>query len=569
MLETLAIKNLALVDALQVDFEPGLNVITGETGTGKSMILGALNLILGERADKSLVRDPAEPCTVEAVFQTGHAAGLADRLREYGLEPDPDGRLIVKRLLAASGAGRQFVNNSPVTLQVLKALGERLVDLHGPHDHQSLLDPAFQLQVLDDFGRLGAERTACAERFARLRELRSRRQALDADPAEAEHQLDLIAFQVRELEAADLREEEEAAIAEEQAMLGNAQALLQGAEEAGQALTEHEESALNRLAAARQAFERLAKLAPPAADWKAEALALAGRIRDLSAAVASWAHSIEGDPGRLQWLDDRLAVYEKLKRKYNASVPGLLALLEKSRARLRDLQTRGEQRRALDAELDAEAKRLEAAGLALRRKRTPAAARLAKAVAAELRGLGFDKAGFDAALQPAEPQASGLDALEFLFTPNPGEPPRALRAIASSGEMSRVMLAVKTVLADHDRIPVLVFDEIDVNIGGHTARRVGEKLAAAACGRQVLCITHLPQVAAHGAVQFAVGKESVNGRTVSRIAKLDGEGRVEELARMLGGRDSTRVALEHARGLLAQAAAGRPPKRTPGRAAGA
>lgn len=553
MLQFLQISNLALVDTLSVEFAPGLNVITGETGAGKSMIIGALNLLLGERADKTLLRKGADQCVVEAIFQMACPGELSALLQASGIECGADDRLIVKRVLTASGAGRQFVNNSPVTLQVLKRVGELLVDMHGPHDHQALLCADFQLNVLDAFGRLDQELAAYREQYACQQALLTRRQALAAGEADVARQVDLLAFQVKELETAALREDEEAEIIREQKMLGNAQVILQLAEEIRQVLTEAEESAFNRLATAQQALDKLATLVPAAAGWKSEARTLAGQIQEISAGIGALSGNIEGDSGRLQWLDDRLAVYQKLKRKYGASVAGLLKLFEQTRARLRDLQTRDEQLSKLDAELNAGRQRLESLGRALSRKREPAARRLVKAITAELQGLGFDKAVFAIALGPVAPRADGMDALEFNFAPNPGEPQRPLRMIASNGEMSRVMLAVKAVLAEHDRVPVLVFDEIDANVGGKTARRVGAKLAEVACRRQVLCITHLPQVAVHGNVQFAVEKQEQAGRTVARIIKLDTPSRIEEIARMLGGRDATRVTLDHARELLAKA----------------
>ncbi|MFH1477307.1 MAG: DNA repair protein RecN [Verrucomicrobiota bacterium] len=555
MLQSLQIKNLALVDTLNVEFTSGLNVITGETGAGKSMIIGALNLLLGERADKTLLRAGADQCVVEAVFQMDRPDELHALLQASGIECGAEERLIVKRAFNASGTGRQFVNNSPVTLQVLKRIGDLLVDMHGPHDHQSLLSADFQLNVLDAFGRLEKELGAYRAEWNCQQALLARRQALTTGNMDVARQVDLLAFQVRELEAAALCEEEEAEIIREQNMLGNAQAILQWAEEVRLALTEAEDSAFNRLAAAQQALDKLAALAPSAAGWKSEARTLAEQIQYISAGIGALAGKIEGDPGRLQWLDDRLAVYQKLQRKYGASVADLLKLFAQTRERLRDLQTRDEQVRMLDAELNAARQRLEALGQTLRRKREPAAKRLAQAITMELQDLGFEKAAFAIALNPGEPRADGMDTLEFTFAPNPGEPQRPLRTIASSGEMSRVMLAVKTVLAEHDRIPILIFDEIDVNIGGKTARRVGQKLAEVAGRHQVLCITHLPQVAAHGNVQFAVEKRVRNGRTTACIIKLDSPGRIEEIARMLGGRDTTRVTLEHARELLEKASA--------------
>ncbi len=553
MLQSLQIRNLALVDALQVEFAPGLNVITGETGAGKSIIVGALGLLLGERADKDLIREGETQCAIEADFSLRQTAGVDALLRGAGLEPCVEGRLVLRRVVSATGAGRQHVNNSPATLQVLKAIGDLLVDLHGPHDHQSLFSPEFQLGLLDACGDLDGVRQATRRAYDAWQALLEKRKALEANDQDVARESDLLAFQVKELEAADLKENEEEAVAREQALQGNAQRILQLADAARQALTDGESSAFAALASAQQALAELAKLAGPAGEWKAEAKAAAAQLQEISRSLDSFLHTIEADPARLEWLDDRLACYQKMKRKYGATVPEILAFLDQARQKLHDLKTRGEQLARLDKELAAARTRMEEQGLALRGKRQSAARRLEKAVKKELGDLGFPQAAFSVVLAEAEPRASGLDAVEFGFAPNPGEPGRPLRAIASSGEMSRVMLAIKTVLAEHDRIPILVFDEIDVNVGGKMGQAIGAKLAAIARRRQVLCITHLPQVAAHGQTQFAVSKTIRGERTVSGIARLTPERRVDEIARMLGGRDLTSVTLKHARELLEKA----------------
>ena len=553
MLQSLQIKNLALVDSLRIEFAPGLNVITGETGAGKSIIVGALGLLLGERADKSVIREGAEQCLIEADFTLESSLEIDGILQESGLEPCAEGQLVIRRLVAASGAGRQFVNNSPATLQVLKSIGDLLVDMHGPHDHQSLFSPEFQLSLLDAFGDLAALRQAYREHYETWQGLREKRRALEANEQDTARQIDLLAFQVKELEAAALKADEEDAVLREQTLQGNAQRILQLAETARHALTEGEASAFASLASAQQALGELAVLAEPAKAWKAEAKSAASQIQELVRGLDSFTQKIEGDPARLQWLDERLAVYQKMKRKYGATIPEILAYLDQARRNLHDLKTRGEQLVKLDAELAAHRDRMETQGQALRNKRRAAARRLEKAVIKELADLGFPQAAFAIDLREAEARSSGLDAVEFGFTPNPGEPGRPLRAIASSGEMSRVMLAIKTVLADHDRIPILVFDEIDVNVGGKMGQAIGSKLAGIARQRQVLCITHLPQVAVYGTTQFAVSKTTRGERTFSGITRLSPEGRVDEIARMLGGRDLTSVTLKHAREMLEKA----------------
>lgn len=553
MLLSLQIRNLALVDALQVEFAPGLNAITGETGAGKSIIVGALGLLLGERAGKDVIREGESQCVVEADFALPQPLDIDGMLREAGLEPCAEGHLVVRRVVAASGAGRQYVNNSPATLQVLKAIGNLLVDMHGPHDHQSLFSPESQLGLLDACGDADDLRRTYRAAYDAWQALLERRRALEADGQDAARQIDLLAFQVKELELANLKEDEEEAVAREQLLQGNAQRILQLADMARHALTEGESSAFAALALAQQALGELANLAEPAKAWKAEAKSAAAQLQEISRNLDGFMGTIEGDPSRLQWLDDRLACYRKMKRKYGATVPEVLAYLDQARRKLRDLQTRGEQLARLEKELAAARARLETLGLDLRRRRQAAAKRLDKAVKKELEDLGFPQAAFSVALREAEPRATGLDAVEFGFAPNPGEPERPLRAIASSGEMSRVMLAIKTVLADHDRVPILVFDEIDVNVGGKMGQAIGLKLAGIARRHQVLCITHLPQVAVHGQTQFAVTKAVRGERTFSAITRLSPERRVDEIARMLGGRDLTSVTLKHAREMLEKA----------------
>ncbi len=553
MLQSLQIKNLALVDALRVEFTPGLNVISGETGAGKSIIVGALSLLLGERAEKGVIREGESQCIIEADFALEHPLEIDAILHESGLDPCSEGRLLIRRMLSASGAGRQYVNNGAATLQVLKAIGDLLVDMHGPHDHQSLFSPEFQMGLLDAFGDLDDQRQAYRQIYDAWRALQAQRLALEANDQDVMRQIDLLDFQVKELEAANLKQDEEDAVSREQMLQGNAQRILQLVENVRHALTEGESSAFTALALAQHSLGELANLAEEAVAWQADAKSAAVQIQELARGLDSFMQKIEGDPVRLQWLDERLACYRKMKRKYGTTVPEILVYLDQARHKLHDFKTRGEQLARLDKELAAIRARLETQGLALRRKRTITAKRLEKTVKKEMEDLGFPQAAFSVALREAEARASGLDAVEFGFTPNPGEPGRPLRAIASSGEMSRVMLAIKTVCADHDRIPILVFDEIDVNVGGKMGQAIGIKLAGIARRHQVLCITHLPQVAVYGDTQFAVSKATRGERTFSGITRLSAERRVDEIARMLGGRDLTSVTLKHAREMLVKA----------------
>jgi DNA repair protein RecN (Recombination protein N) len=551
MLQTLRVRNLALVEDIAVEFQSGLNVITGETGAGKSVIIGALGLLLGDRADKTLIRAGADQCVAEAVFQLADSGSIDAILDEAGLPACENGQLLIRRTIAPNGSGKNFINDSAATLQALKRVGELLVDMHGPYDHQSLLNPEFQLDILDAFGHLWDAREAYEKPYAMARDLQAQRKELEgASEQEVAQQIELLAFQVKELEDAALVDGEDETLAKEQVQVANAQRILELADGIRNALMEGEHSAFNGLAFAQKSLGELAGLVEPANGWRDEARTLAVQLQDLAETVERHVRNIEGDPQRLQWLEDRMALYHRLKRKYGGTVKDVLAHLEKAKSRLRDLETRGERLAELDRQLAAARAKLEQAGGKLGKARRQAASKLAGTITGELRDLGFPHGAFAVDLTASEPGPSGMDAIDFAFAPNAGEPSRPLRAIASSGEISRVMLAVKTVLANHDSIPVLVFDEIDANVGGAMGTAIGTKLDTVGKHHQVLCITHLPQVAVHGTTHFAVTKEVSGGRTRTSISVLDRSARVEEIARMLGGRDLTSVTLKHAREML-------------------
>jgi len=551
MLQMLRVRNLALVEEAAIEFQPGLNVITGETGAGKSVIIGALGLLLGDRADKTLIRSGTDQCVAEAVFELATPAPVDAILEEAGLPACEGGQLLIRRTLLANGTGKNFINDSSVTLQILKRVGEHLVDIHGPYDHQSLLSPAFQMDILDAFGHLREIRGAYGKLFGDFRSLQDRRQELEgADEQQVAAQIELLSFQVKEIEDVAPVEGEDEALASEQVQVANAQRILELASGIQSALIEGEASVFNGLASAQKHLGELAGLMAAAADWREQARSLAIQAQDLAETVEHQARNIEGNPTRLQWLEERMALYHRLKRKYGATVKDILARLEKNKTHLRDLEGRGERLKELDVQIALTLGKVKEAGLKLGKARRSAASKLANTITEELRDLGFPHGAFAVQLSETAPGPSGLDAVEFAFAPNAGEPERPLRAIASSGEISRVMLAVKAVLADHDCIPVLVFDEIDANVGGSMGTAIGTKLDRVGRRHQVLCITHLPQVAVFGTTHFAVAKEVAHGRTRTLIARLGKEARVEEVARMLGGRDLTSVTLKHAREML-------------------
>jgi DNA repair protein RecN (Recombination protein N) len=552
MLSTLRIKNLALVADLSLDLQPGLNVITGETGAGKSILIGALYLVLGERADRTLLRSGADQCTVEAVFEVRHLREALDNfLHENGLEPCEEGQLVLRRSFTGAGANRQFINGSPASLQALARLGEWLVDIHGPHDHQSLLSPTRQLAILDAFGGLSDARKALASLVQQRTAIESEIAALVVDEKTYAQQLDLFRFQAREISEAHLNPDEEAALDQEYQRANHAARLLELTQAAQGLLNEEDSGLLTQAGALGRILQDLQRVDAGAGTLVACHEQAVDAWRELQAELSRYVERVEIDPARFHQLEERLNLLHSLKRKYGASLADVLAFGKELHLRLQTLEQRDEElsrlnaaRTALETEIASAAKDLSAR----RRKIVPT---LNKAVVTQLRALGFKQSHFEAAIHTlAEaPSASGIDTVDFQFAPNPGEPPRPLRAIASSGEMARVMLALKTVLAAEDEIPVLVFDEVDANVGGETANAVGEKMKQIAGQRQVLCITHLAQVAAHADAHYVVTKQFRTGRTTSEIQLLEQEERVDELARMLGG--ATAAARRHAEALLA------------------
>ena len=554
MLVTLRVKNLALVESARVDFQPGLNVITGETGAGKSILVGALALLLGERADRRMVRAGADAFGAEALFTLPKGSAVPALLDELGVPSMEDDQLIVRRVVKVEGAGQNLVNDTPVTAQALKRLGELLLDLHGPHEHQSLLHPDRQLAILDAFARAEDARDACGERFAAVQALQAERQALEGVGADLEAQLDLLRHRVKEIEAAAPEEGEDERVEAEQAVAGHAQRLLELGGAAVGSLSEGEGSAFDRMAEAQRNLEEMARLLPAAEGWREDLLQVSRRMTEIAATIQSNLEGVDANPERLQWLDQRIATYQRLKRKYGGSVASVLGVLAESQARLRSLEGREERLRELAASEAAAWAAYRQQAATVHDLRAQAARKLAAAVTKELQTLGFPRSAFSVALAEAAPRASGTDASEFGFAPNAGEPSQPLRAIASSGEISRVMLATKAVLSAHDRVPILVFDEVDANLGGEVGLAVGRKLRTLAKRHQVLCITHLPQVAAHGEAHFVVSKREQDGRTLTEVKAVDQASRVDELARMMGGREVTKSVTAHARELLARAA---------------
>jgi DNA repair protein RecN (Recombination protein N) len=547
-LSLLRIKNLALVEDLEWQLAPGFTAITGETGAGKSIIIGALQLLLGERTDKSLIRTGADSCTVEAVFAGEELKTLDPLLDESGVESG-EGELIVRRSFSTAGTNRQFINGSPTTLGVLKRLGDELVDLHGPHDHQSLLAPERQLALLDGYAHTDETLRQFSEAYRRLQSLRNEHASLSTAESAREQEIDLLRHQIAEITSANLTTGEEEEISTRYRLASNSKRLLELASAISRRLSEADDAILSQLSETQRLLRDLEKIDPEKSALADAHAACVVELSEISRVLGQYADQLDLDPAQLAALEERVTLFETLKRKYGGSIAEVIGFGARAAERMRKIEGRDAELERLSQEIETSRGEVERIGHALHKARSKAAPKLAENIRVNLRDLGFRQSEFEVnltALEEARP--GGFDAVELLFSPNPGEPLKPLRLIASSGEISRLMLAIKSSLAAQDAIPLLVFDEIDANVGGEIANAVGEKMRKIATGHQVLCITHLPQVAAAAATQFVVTKEVVGGRTHSRLSEVAGKARQEEIARMLGGK--TDSALKHAATLL-------------------
>jgi DNA repair protein RecN (Recombination protein N) len=548
VLTLLRIKNLALVENLEWQLAPGFTAITGETGAGKSIIIGALQLLLGERADKSLLRTGAEVCAVEAVFEGAELEKLNPQLSEAGVELC-DRELILKRSFSAAGANRQFINGSPTTLAVLKNLGDELVDLHGPHDHQSILSPDKQLALLDGFAHAEEALREFAERFRTLQSLRAEQAALSTAESAREQEIDLLRHQVNEITSANLSANEEEEISARYKLAANSKRLIELAGSIARRLSDADDAVLSQLAECQRLLRELEKIDPSTGTLAEAHAASVVELSEIARSLSHYAEQLDLDPAQLAALEERVSLFETLKRKYGSSIADVISFGERAAERLRKIEGRDAELDRLNKEIEGVRSEVERSGHALHKLRAKAAPKLSENIRANLRDLGFRQSEFEAKVTALEEaRGTGFDAVELLFSPNPGEPLKPLRTIASSGEISRLMLAIKSSLAAQDAIPLLVFDEIDANVGGEIANAVGEKMRKLAREHQVLCITHLPQVAAAAATHFVVTKEVTGGRTFSRLEEVKGKARQEEIARMLGGKSDS--ALKHAASLL-------------------
>jgi DNA repair protein RecN (Recombination protein N) len=547
---SLRIRNLALVEELHWDIARGFTVVTGETGSGKSIIVGALKLLIGEKADRSLIRFGADQCTVEAVFDTEDQVDELDQsLDNLGIDRCCDGQLLIKRSLATTGANRQFVNGSPTTLAALKQLGSGLLDLHGPHDHQSLFSCDLQRQLLDAFAGNPNPLKSYQTLYRRSVDIRKSLEELCGDDTAFQREIDLLEHQSSEIANAEIRPDEDDELSHRHSLLSQSQRIQDLCAQLVSRITDGDDNLRDSAANLGRPVRELERLDPSASEISAAHVRCLAEIEDLADRVHRYSNDIESDPAKLAEVESRQNLLETLKRKYGPSLQQVIAFGNNASERLHRLLAREEDRRNLQSELQSLQPQLLQHAMALSKLRSKAASNLAAEVVQHLRDLGFQKADFRISLTPLpDPNLHGMDAIEFQFAPNPGEPEKPLRQIASSGEISRVMLALKSALADQETVPLLVFDEIDANVGGEIANAVGRKMRRLGRKHQVICISHLPQVACCADRHFVVSKETRGERTLSNLLETRDEDRVAELARMLGGKSAS--ALSHARELL-------------------
>jgi DNA repair protein RecN (Recombination protein N) len=557
MLVELAVENYAVIETVRVRFHAGLNLLTGETGSGKSIVVDALGLLLGARASAEMVRGGAERARISGIFEIAPNQALSKLLEQAGIEIE-DGELPIEREVLANGKSRAFVGNRPATAAFLKELAAYLGDIHGQHDQQQLFSPAMQREMLDAYAQLEEPAAEAGEIYRRWRAATADLAELDRSAQEKLRQADLWTFQLKEIEAVAPLPGEDARLERERMVLRNVVRLEETASAAYAALYDAPESAAAQLRGVARRLEELARIDESAADMAGTLQPAAIAVEEVSHALRHYLGKLEADPGRLDQVEARLAALEKLKRKYGATMDEALAFLEDVRRQLAAVESSGERRDALRKEKDALGEAYRAAAAKLTETRTGAAGQLATMVQSELGSLAMEKTRVEIRVDPAPWSEYGADSVGILFSPNVGEPPKPLDRIASGGELSRVALALKTCTArapgdvrdKRAAPPTLVFDEVDAGVGGSAAEAVGRRLKKLAASSQVLCVTHLPQIAGFADHHYYVEKHTVKGRTLASIAELSQAQRTREIGRMLSGERVTPEALLHAEQLL-------------------
>lgn len=558
MLQTLRIQNYALIDEIEVEFGEGLNVLTGETGAGKSIVVGALNLVLGARASAETLREGAQRATIDAVFRIPRPSRrLARLLEEHAIELDGD-ELLLSRMISAEGRSRAYASGNLVTVSVLSDIGDELVDLHGQHEHQSLLRRERQLDLLDAFGGVEKNADEVREQVQRLRAISKDLEALQSDDRERARRVDFLRFEVDEIDKAKLVPGEESEVRGRLNLINNSEKIFTLASRAYALLFESQEGtpALDALNAAARDLDELA-----ATDPRFESISVQlGNVRSETEAIVeelrAYTEELEFDPAELDALNTRLSLIRDLGRKYGETVDAILAYRDQALSEVDSYENRDRRITELEAERTSIENQANGTAKALSKARRSAARKLDRQVTSTLQELGMEGGRFSTNFEDTALSADGIDRVEFFLAANPGERLRPLRQVASGGEISRIMLALKAVFAGADKIPTLVFDEIDAGVGGAVATKVSGKLRELAQSHQTICVTHLPQIAAAAQTHYYLSKSAWKGKTATQVTLVEDEARVEEVARLLDGSISE-VSLNHARALLGEPAQAR------------
>ncbi|MGD0438293.1 MAG: DNA repair protein RecN [Bryobacteraceae bacterium] len=552
MLLELMVENYAVVERVRVKFHKGLNLLTGETGSGKSIVVDALGLVLGGRASADMVRSDTMRARVSAIFEAPQDPASRALLEEAGI-PVEDGELLIEREVSAEGKSRAFAGNRPVTVAWLRGLAPFLGDIHGQHEQQQLFSPAAQLELLDESAGLEEKRRLVSGLFAQWKKAQSELEELNRSEQEKLRLADMWAFQRKEIEAAGLQPGEDAQLENERLVLKNVGKLQEHANGAYLALYDSPDSVATQIRIALKKLEELCRIdgsLQPAAETIRSAMI---GVDEASDSVRHYLDRLEADPNRLEDVESRLALIDKLKRKYGNTLDEVLAFLDRVREQLDAVETAGERKAQLEREAAQASDAYRDGAAALTKLRQAAAEKLARKVETELDSLALGNAVFRIEIQPATWSEQGADRVEFLISANVGEEPRSLDKVASGGELSRIALALKTSAGARGKTAVertLVFDEIDSGIGGGVAEAVGRRLKKLSGSSQVLCVTHLAQVAGFADHHYFVEKREVKGRTVAEIEELTGEERTREIGRMLSGQRVTPEALKHAEQLI-------------------
>lgn len=543
MLKELRVRNFAIIDELALKLEPGLNVLTGETGAGKSIIIGALGIALGQRAYTEMVKTGSDGASVEAYFDiTGHPL-----LEDMGIESSEG--ITIRRNISPSGKTRAYLNDTMVNVQTLAGLGRTLVDMHGQHEHQSLLSAESQLRILDHYGKLDEDRLRVETVFKEVEELKKRLEDLKTNARQRVQRLDLLRFQINEIDASSPAVGEDTELEEERAILANLSRLNELLETSYALLYSSDGSCLENLSSALSKLKEMSVIDRGISEPLQLLESALPLVEDASISLRGYKDKYEMNPERLARVEDRLDLLKTLKKKYGDTIEAVLKYRKDAEGEVESIETSDELIEAMEKTLGDKEAELDKTASSLSEKRKKASQHIAAAIKTVLKQLAMEKSDFSIDIKSIPVTSSGIDAIEFLFSANTGEPLKPLVRVASGGELSRIMLALKSVLREADDIPVLIFDEVDAGIGGKTARNVAKKLREISKGRQVICITHLPQIASAADTHLFIEKAVKNGKPYVTVKELSVKDRQTEIARMLSGK-VTEASLEHAKEII-------------------